>query len=93
MPVFLAALGVVGTAAMLWVGGGIVIHGLEEWGLSAIGHLVHGAQQALGEGAIGWLAGAALSGAFGLALGAVLIPLVEHVIAPAARLLRRAAGR
>jgi hypothetical protein len=55
--------------------------------------LVHGAQHALGEGAIGWLAGAALSGAFGLALGAALIPLVEHVIAPAARLLRRATGR
>lgn len=93
MPVFLAALGVVGTAAMLWVGGGIVIHGLEEWGLSAIGHLVHGAQQALGEGAIGWLTGAALSGAFGLALGGVLIPVVEHVIAPAAHGVRRAVGR
>jgi predicted DNA repair protein MutK len=93
MPVFLAALGVVGTAAMLWVGGGIVIHGLEEWGLGAIGHWVHDAQHALGEGAASWLAGAALSGAFGLALGAALIPLVEHVIAPAARLLRRATGR
>ena len=93
MPVFLAALGVVGTAAMLWVGGGIVIHGLEEWGLSAIGHLVHAAQHALGEGAIGWLAGAALSGVFGLALGAALIPAVEYLLAPAVRLIRRAAGR
>jgi predicted DNA repair protein MutK len=90
MPVFLAALGVVGTAAMLWVGGGIVIHGLEEWGLGAIGHLVHDAQHMIGDGALGWLAGAALSGLFGLALGAALTPTVEHVIAPAARGLRSA---
>jgi predicted DNA repair protein MutK len=93
MPVFLTVLGVVGTAAMLWVGGGIVIHGLEEWGLSALGHLVHDAQHALGDGALGWLAGATLSGVFGLALGAALIPAVEHVIAPALRGVRWAVGR
>lgn len=93
MPGFLKALGVVGTAAMLWVGGGIVIHGLEEWGLGAIGHWVQDAQHAPGDGAIGWLAGAALSGILGLALGAVLIPVVEHVVAPAAHGVRRAVGR
>jgi predicted DNA repair protein MutK len=93
MPPFLKALGVVGTVAMLWVGGGIVIHGLEEWGLGAIGHLVHDLQHAVGDGALGWVAGAAASGVFGLALGALLIPLVEHAIAPAARGLRWAAGR
>lgn len=93
MPPFLKALGVVGTVAMLWVGGGIVIHGLEEWGLGAIGHLVHDLQHAVGDGALGWVAGAAASGVFGLALGALLIPLVEHAIAPAARGLRWAVGR
>ena len=46
MPYFLKALAVVGTAAMLWVGGGIIIHGLEEFGLSGIGHAVHGIAEA-----------------------------------------------
>src|SRR4029077_9258559 len=32
MPVFLTILSVVGTAAMIWVGGGIVLHGLEVYG-------------------------------------------------------------
>lgn len=34
MPYFLQALSAVGTAAMLWVGGGIIIHGVEEFGLT-----------------------------------------------------------
>src|SRR5690606_31159512 len=33
MPGFLKALALVGTLAMLWVGGGIVLHGLEELGI------------------------------------------------------------
>ncbi|WP_164172069.1 DUF808 family protein, partial [Streptococcus pneumoniae] len=33
MPVFVGILGVVGTAAMIWVGGGIIVHGLESYGL------------------------------------------------------------
>ncbi|MFC5312761.1 DUF808 family protein, partial [Azospirillum rugosum] len=40
MPVFLKLLSLVGTAAMLWVGGGIIIHGLEGYGLAEIGHAV-----------------------------------------------------
>src|SRR5919106_2364130 len=30
MPYVLSALSIIGTAAMLWVGGGIIVHGLEE---------------------------------------------------------------
>jgi hypothetical protein len=95
MPPFLKLLGVVGTAAMLWVGGGIVIHGLESFGLHAVGAVLHAAEHA-GQaisGFVGWLFGAAASGVFGLALGAALIPAVEHVIAPAFGALRRAVGR
>ena len=33
MPGFLTFLSVVGTAAMIWVGGGIIVHGLEAYGL------------------------------------------------------------
>ena len=34
MPDLLSALGVVGTAAMIWVGGGIIVHGLEAYAAS-----------------------------------------------------------
>lgn len=99
MPPFLKLLAIVGTAAMLWVGGGIVIHGLEEFGLTAIGHAVHDLSEAAGHalpaaaGFAGWLAGAAASGLFGLALGAALIPTVEHLLAPLAGQVRALAGR
>ncbi len=36
MPVFLKGLAVIGTAAMIWVGGGIIVHGLEGYGLPAL---------------------------------------------------------
>jgi predicted DNA repair protein MutK len=88
MPAFLKALGVLGTAAMIWVGGGIVIHGAEAFGLDAAGHLLHAA-----EAAGGFLGGAAFSGLVGLLLGALLIPVAEAVLAPLTRGLRRLAGR
>ena len=99
MPVLLRVLAVVGTAAMLWVGGGILLHGLEEYGLGAPGHALHGwadaasaaVPAALG-GTVAWLVVAAGSGVLGLVAGAVLIPVVEHVLAPARAWLGRAFG-
>ena len=94
MPVFLKVLSVVGTAAMVWVGGGIIIHGLEEYGLGGIAHAVHGAAEAVGRAAPGvagfleWTVTAAASGVLGLLVGAALIPFVEHVAAPAFKRLR-----
>ncbi|MGQ9368263.1 DUF808 domain-containing protein [Azospirillum sp. ST 5-10] len=88
MPYFLKALGAVGTAAMLWVGGGIIVHGLEGYGMTAIGHAIHAAAAAAGHAvpgvaaAVEWLVGAAGSGLFGLAVGALLIPLVHRVVQP-----------
>jgi predicted DNA repair protein MutK len=42
VPKLLAALAVIGTAAMLWVGGQILLHGLEELHImEAVPHLVH----------------------------------------------------
>jgi predicted DNA repair protein MutK len=43
MPGFLAFLSIAGTAAMIWVGGGIIIHGLDHYGLSSIGNIIHAA--------------------------------------------------
>ncbi len=41
MPHLLKGLSVIGTAAMLWVGGGIIVHGLEHFGLNAVPHVIH----------------------------------------------------
>ena len=46
MPVLLKCLSVVGTAAMIWVGGGIILHGLEVYGPPAIRHAVQAAEEA-----------------------------------------------
>lgn len=84
MPKLLKALSIVGTAAMLWVGGGILIHGLATFGLTGIEHAIHdvahGAEVALGEGALAavaaWVIGAAAAGLLGLMAGALVIPVV-----------------
>lgn len=87
MPPFLKALGVVGTAAMLWVGGGIIVHGLAAFGLAWPEHAIEAVSHAIAglipfaRAAIGWLAGAASSGLFGLAIGAALIPVTQFVAA------------
>ena len=47
MPRLMTALSTIGTAAMLWVGGSIVIHGLEELGLVWLGHQIHDLAAAL----------------------------------------------
>jgi uncharacterized protein len=88
MPKVLALLSVVGTAAMLWVGGGIIIHGLAEFNYAGFEHAIHDAGVAVSalspyaKGFIAWLTGAALSGVFGLVAGAATIPLVNYVLAP-----------
>ena len=89
MPVLLKVLSVVGTAAMIWVGGGIVLHGLEEFGPPAIQHAVHAAEEAaarafpLAAGLLAWIVEAAISGVVGLAVGAATIPVVGYALAPA----------
>jgi predicted DNA repair protein MutK len=37
MPGFLTFLSAAGTAAMIWVGGGIIVHGLEAYGVHSVG--------------------------------------------------------
>ncbi|KLK93747.1 ABC transporter [Microvirga vignae] len=94
MPVLLRILGVVGTAAMIWVGGGIIVHGLEGYGFAWLGHTIHDIAAAAAHalpafsGAVEWLVTAAGSGLFGLLLGAVLIPLIHYVAVPLVKALR-----
>ena len=88
MPHLLAVLSTVGTAAMLWVGGSIIIHGMEVLGYGWLGHQIHdlavAAGHAVPEGAaiIEWSTKAAIDGVLGLALGIMLIPLATRVVGP-----------
>jgi predicted DNA repair protein MutK len=98
MPGLLRLLAIVGTAAMLWVGGGIIVHGLEEFGLDAVGHAIHRLAELaahaapLAQGAVEWIVSATGYGLFGLAVGLLTIPLVSLLLAPAWRRIRALRG-
>ncbi|SEA51211.1 DUF808 domain-containing protein [Rubrimonas cliftonensis] len=80
MPLVLSGLSVVGTVAMLWVGGGIVSHGLGEFGLHGVEDALHEMSASVGLGSFrGWAVMAIGSAAFGLALGAATIVAVTAV--------------
>ncbi|OYW62799.1 MAG: ABC transporter [Bosea sp. 12-68-7] len=94
MPYFLSVLSAVGTAAMLWVGGGIIIHGLEEFGLTGLGHTSHGLAAAAGAmlplgGVLEWLAGAVFSAVFGLIVGGIAIVAMHYVVQPVMKGMRK----
>ncbi|TYP89892.1 DUF808 domain-containing protein [Blastococcus xanthinilyticus] len=79
MPKLLSALTVIGTAAMLWVGGHIILVGTDElgWhGLYEVVHhleeLAHDATGALG-GVVGWLVNTLASALLGLVIGALVV--------------------
>lgn len=97
MPILLKLLSAVGTAAMIWVGGGIVLHGLEVYGPSQIQHAVESAAEAVASLVPGlgpvleWTTIAAISGVIGLAIGGVLLPVVEFVVSPAWKRIKRLA--
>jgi predicted DNA repair protein MutK len=85
MPRLLTFISVVGTAAMLWVGGGILLHGLEDLGLQALPdaahHVQHAVEHATGAlGAVlGWLTYAVLSAVLGVVAGVVLAVLIHWI--------------
>ena len=90
MPKLMAVLSTVGTAAMLWVGGNIVIHGLDvtqlwAWPYKTIKYVATELANALpaAQGLVQWLVTAALDGVFGLILGVILIPIATRVVGPA----------
>nr|WP_295661829.1 DUF808 domain-containing protein [Polymorphobacter sp.] len=76
MPGLLKGLAAIGTAAMLWVGGGIVLHGLAEYGVAGPADLIHHLAVAAG-GVAGpvaeWFAGALGAGIAGVAIGGVIV--------------------
>jgi predicted DNA repair protein MutK len=94
MPYFLRMLGIVGTAAMIWVGGGILLHGIEGYGWSWPSHLLHDAGAAARQsfppiGAfLAWLVAAAGAGLIGLIAGALAIPVMSGFLSPLWRTLK-----
>lgn len=82
MPVLLTALSRIGTAAMLWVGGGIFLHGLEVFHLTPLPALVHDAAHAagtVGGGALEWLVQALGSAVIGVIVGAIVTTVMHFV--------------
>lgn len=77
VPVLMQVLTVVGTAAMLWVGGDLLIHNAADVGVPAPAAFVHHLAEGAGGGALGWLVSAGIAGAFGLIVGGA-IALVLH---------------
>jgi len=87
MPKVMAVLSFVGTIAMLWVGGSILLHGLEvthlwPWPYEQIHHIAETTATAIGQahGFVTWAVTAAIDGVIGLAVGLALIPVVTRGI-------------
>ena len=78
---YINVIGVVGTVAMLWVGGHLVIANLAEVGVPVFHHILEVAEHAVsGAGRfVTWLVETLLSGIFGVILGAVIAWIVVGV--------------
>jgi predicted DNA repair protein MutK len=90
MPGVLVGIGAIGTVAMLWVGGSIIVHGLHSLGwhlpYEQIKHAAQGAAEMAGTmpGLVTWVVTAGLDGIVGLAAGLALIPVVTRALVPVA---------
>jgi predicted DNA repair protein MutK len=82
MPHLMKGLTFIGTAAMLWVGGGIIVHGLEHFHLNTLPHfiekLAQTAQHSPALGAVaGWLTFAASAAVVGFVVGGAIVAVVH----------------
>jgi predicted DNA repair protein MutK len=87
MPGFMKLLVIVGTAAMIWVGGSILVHALHEMGWHTPYDIIHDIAVSVAhaspvaQGAIEWGVTATLDGIIGLIAGLLLIPIITRVTA------------
>jgi predicted DNA repair protein MutK len=83
MPLLLKTIAVIGTVAMVWVGGGIILHGIEVFGLETFPHWIHHLAEEAGHampfaGAVAaWFVGALISAMIGLAIGGLIIAVIH----------------
>jgi predicted DNA repair protein MutK len=88
MPIFLKLLATVGTAAMLWVGGSILVHGLAELGYAAPEHVIHDLTTWVANALVvvpavtGWIATSALQAVLAIVIGGITIVVMEKAVAP-----------
>jgi predicted DNA repair protein MutK len=86
MPRLLTALTVVGTAAMLWVGGHILLVGTDELGWHLLYETVHHWEEAAHEaagalgGLVGWLVNTLASALLGLVVGALVVLVMNLTV-------------
>ena len=86
VPALLSSLATIGTAAMLWVGGGILLHGMEVLGAPAIPHffhdIAHHIYEAVGGGGLGatleWIANAIGAAIAGGVIGLIIALIVRR---------------
>jgi len=84
MPIVMSVLSTVGIAAMIWVGGHILLVGLDDLGVSApydaVHHLEEDVRHALGAvgGVAAWLTNTAASAVLGLAVGGIVVTIVHR---------------
>ena len=85
MPKVLSVLTVVGIAAMIWVGGHILLVGADELGWHGPYGLVHDWEHAVAHsvpvvgGLLGWLVNTAVSAFIGLAVGAIVASVIMWI--------------
>ena len=85
VPRLLKSLSAIGTAAMLWVGGGILLHGMEDLGLEHLPQAVHAIADEISGGmgnagpAVGWIANAIGAGIVGFGVGIFLVVIVRQL--------------
>ncbi|WP_296181376.1 DUF808 domain-containing protein [uncultured Corynebacterium sp.] len=79
MPIVLDIIGVIGTAAMLWVGGHIVVKGLHEFDMDQPHEFIASVTEKISNGALAWLADTGMSMVCGLVLGVVVATIVMAV--------------
>ena len=84
MPKLLAVLSVVGTAAMVWVGGHILIDGAHELGWHSPYDLVHSMEESVHDiagvgGVLAWLVNTAASAVVGLIVGFAVVAVVSRL--------------
>lgn len=80
MPYVLSTIGVIGTIAMLWVGGHLIVRGLDEvFGWHWPHEIIARGQEAVGGGALGWMVETGISMIVGLIVGFIVLGVVQLV--------------
>lgn len=97
MPYFLKILSFIGMVAMLWVGGGILIHGLHQLGAHGPEEMVHHAAEVFAsilpsaKAFMLWLGSAGIAAVLGVIIGGLVDPLVKYAFKPLFALFKRKA--